>query len=172
MNKRQEMFCREYVIDWNASRAARAAGYSRESAPARGCELSQDPECMAFIAELTMGLHKKAALTAENLLDFYNRAVSVDRTGLVDEDGRHKGLHELDADLAGIVEGYKITDKGVEVKLVSRLQAARDVGEHLGTFKRIVELHHSGGVAVAAVKVDADDPNEAAEQYQRLMRGG
>lgn len=169
MDKRKEMFCREYVIDWNASRAARAAGYSKAGAPQRGCELSKDPACMEFIAELAMGMHKRLTVTAEQLLDFYQRAVTVDRTGLVDEDGHHKGLHELGEDLGGLVEGYKITDKGVEVKLVSRLQAARDLGEHMSMFKKIVELR--GGVAVASVAITTDDPNQAAAEYARLIKG-
>ena len=171
LSKRHEMFCREYVIDFNASRAARAAGYSRENAPSAGCGLAKDPQCMVFIAELMMGLHKRVTLTAEQLLDFYQRAVTVDRTQLVDETGQHKGLHELGEELGGLVEGYKITDKGVEVKLVSRLQAARDLGEHMSMFKKIVDLRHSGGVAVATVPITTDDPNAAAAEYQRLVKG-
>ena len=38
LTDKQEMFCREYVIDWNATRAAIAAGYSEKTAYSIGNE--------------------------------------------------------------------------------------------------------------------------------------
>ncbi len=49
MTPKQSFFCREYVIDFNAARAARDAGYSAHSAREIGYENLTKPHIMAFI---------------------------------------------------------------------------------------------------------------------------
>jgi len=39
LNDKQKRFCEEYVIDWNATRAAKVAGYSEKTAKEIGCEI-------------------------------------------------------------------------------------------------------------------------------------
>lgn len=52
LSEKQEKFCREYIWDFNASRAAKEAGYSEDTAPAMGWENLQKPEIKARIKEL------------------------------------------------------------------------------------------------------------------------
>lgn len=42
-------FCKEYVLDWNASRAARDAGYSVKTAGSQGYDLLKIPEIKEYI---------------------------------------------------------------------------------------------------------------------------
>ena len=44
LTEKQKIFCREYVIDWNASRAAREAGYSENTAGEIGHENLKKPQ--------------------------------------------------------------------------------------------------------------------------------
>jgi len=44
LTAKQEMFISEYLIDFNATRAAKAAGYSEESAHSTGSENLKKPE--------------------------------------------------------------------------------------------------------------------------------
>lgn len=48
----QQLFVREYTIDWNGTRAAIRAGYSERSAGAQAWDLLQKPEIRAAIDEL------------------------------------------------------------------------------------------------------------------------
>lgn len=52
LNARQTRFCMEYVIDFNASRAAMAAGYSKKTAGQIGYENLKKPEIQSFISGL------------------------------------------------------------------------------------------------------------------------
>lgn len=46
-NARHERFCHEYVIDYNASRSARAAGYAESGAGTEGYKLLKNPYVLA-----------------------------------------------------------------------------------------------------------------------------
>ena len=52
LNAKQEMFCREYLIDLNASQAAIRAGYSEKTAKEIGHENLTKPHIAEFIHEL------------------------------------------------------------------------------------------------------------------------
>ncbi len=52
MNPRQERFCHEYLIDKNATAAAKRAGYSEHSARRVGSRLLSNPYLALYIREL------------------------------------------------------------------------------------------------------------------------
>lgn len=61
---RRALFVREYLKDFNAARAARAAGYSAHSGHRIGYQLARDPEIAAAIEQATK--QRAARLTAES----------------------------------------------------------------------------------------------------------
>lgn len=145
LEPRVETLCREYVIDWNMTRAGRAAGFSKESAPQRASEYlsgKRGPGPVLFVAELMAGLHKRLDVTAQEVRENMTAIARADRRNLVDEDGRYKLLSEIDDETAAAVEGYKVTDKGVEIKMAPKLKAWENLAELLGMKKLQVELSH------------------------------
>jgi len=64
LTDKQEMFCREYVIDWNATRAAIAAGYSEDTAKQTGYENLTKPYIKEYIEEIQKDLAKLAGISA------------------------------------------------------------------------------------------------------------
>lgn len=145
LEPRVETLCREYVIDFNMSRAGRAAGFSKESAPARASEYlngKRGPGPVLFVAELQAGLHKRLEVTADEVRAEMVRIARADRRNLVDEEGKYKLLSEIDDETAAAVEGYKVTDKGVEIKMAPRMRAWENVAELLGMKKVQVEVTH------------------------------
>jgi len=64
LTEKQAIFCHEYVLDWNATRAARAAGYSSKTASVIGFENLSKPYLKAYIEaikenhELNCGVSK------------------------------------------------------------------------------------------------------------------
>ncbi len=64
LTDKQEMFCREYVVDWNATRAAIAAGYSEKTAYSIGNENLKKPEIKEYIEEIQKDLAKLAGISA------------------------------------------------------------------------------------------------------------
>lgn len=71
LTPKQEMFCKEYVIDWNATRAAKAAGYSEKTAQAIGAENLTKPLISARINELKEETEKLLGLSKLRLAQEY-----------------------------------------------------------------------------------------------------
>ena len=69
MNKKQERFVDEYMVDANATRAARAAGYSERSARNQGNRLMKNDDISHAIEERAEELKQLCGATAENKRD-------------------------------------------------------------------------------------------------------
>ncbi len=63
LTEKQKIFCREYIYDWNATRAAKTAGYSEDTAGAIGWENLKKPEIQAYITEIQKDLEKVAGIS-------------------------------------------------------------------------------------------------------------
>lgn len=68
LTPKQDRFCREYVIDLNATQAAIRAGYSAKTANRTGCKLLSNAVISARIAEAVNEANKKAEVTSEEIL--------------------------------------------------------------------------------------------------------
>lgn len=71
LNPRQEDFVYEYLIDLNATQAAKRAGYSEKTAGQIGHELLKKPEIQNAIAALRKKRAQRYEITAENVLAEY-----------------------------------------------------------------------------------------------------
>jgi phage terminase small subunit len=58
LTDKQKRFCEEYVKDWNATRAAIAAGYSEKTAAVTGYENLKKPYIADYIEEIQSDLKK------------------------------------------------------------------------------------------------------------------
>ncbi|MEL7586640.1 MAG: terminase small subunit [Prolixibacteraceae bacterium] len=68
LTAKQERFCYEYCIDFNATRAAAAAGYSKKTAFTIGCENLKKPYIKTRIEEMQKNLAETAGLSALRIL--------------------------------------------------------------------------------------------------------
>ncbi len=64
LTDKQKRFCEEYVVDWNATRAAKAAGYSENTADVIGSENLAKPYIAEYIEEIQKDLGKLAGISA------------------------------------------------------------------------------------------------------------
>lgn len=77
LTDKQKRFCEEYVIDWNATRAAIEAGYSKKTAYSIGQENLKKPEIAKYIEIIRSDLEKLSGVTAlRNLLELKKLAYS------------------------------------------------------------------------------------------------
>ena len=74
LNVRQERFCTEYLIDFNAKQAAIRAGYS-ETTALRAWSFLDDPKIRAKIQELEGRISKRNIATAEEVREFLTQVV-------------------------------------------------------------------------------------------------
>jgi len=68
LTAKQERFCLEYVVDFNATQAAIRSGYSSKTAGKIGSENLQKPEIQAEIGRLTQKTAAKLEITRERVL--------------------------------------------------------------------------------------------------------
>ncbi|TDB44121.1 terminase small subunit [Photorhabdus luminescens] len=81
LTDKQEMFCREYLVDLNATQAAIRAGYSESTARNIGCENLAKPNIQSRIAELKAGRNERVQVDAEYVL---RRLVEIDQMDVLD----------------------------------------------------------------------------------------
>ena len=67
LTPQKEIFIREYMLDWNATRAAIRAGFSAKSAGQIGWKLLQQPKVSARIQELAAARVKRLDIKADDL---------------------------------------------------------------------------------------------------------
>jgi phosphoserine phosphatase len=85
LNEKQKSFCNEYVIDYNATRAAIKAGYSEKSARSMASTLLTKQNIKEYIAELTKEKSKENKSWIEQLIKMREHAIPVYR-GLLNSD--------------------------------------------------------------------------------------
>jgi len=161
LTDKQEMFCREYLIDLNATQAAIRAGYSDGSARNQAHRLMTNDDILQRIAELNQDRLKRTNIDADYVLrqavKLHERCMQeveplTDRRGeeITDEQGR-------------TVYGFDAKGAVASLKLI---------GDHITVqaFKQQNSTEITGADG-AAIKVDVTSmtPQEAAEQYKKLM---
>lgn len=73
LTEKQKIFCREYIYDWNATRAAKAAGYSEDTASSIGAENLRKPQIQAHIKDIQTDLEKTAGISRLRVLREYEK---------------------------------------------------------------------------------------------------
>lgn len=68
LTAKQQMFCKEYLVDLNATQAAIRAGYKPDNAAVTGCENLIKPNVSAEIQRLMAIRSEKTGITAEWVL--------------------------------------------------------------------------------------------------------
>ncbi len=69
LTSKQELFCKEYLIDLNATQAAIRAGYSEKTACAIGTENLRKPNIALFIQEAMTERSESTGITADYVLN-------------------------------------------------------------------------------------------------------
>lgn len=137
MTAKQERFCEEYVVDYNATQAAIRAGFKEKSARSQASELLTKPDILARVRDLQKAVTERLCLSEDRvinmLLEVYDKCI------------QSVPVTEWDFEKKSFVETgeYQFDSKGA-------LRAIELIGKHMGMFDSKVNV--SG--AVQAVIVD------------------
>lgn len=91
---RHELFCREYIIDYNAARAARAAGYSDKSANTTGYRLIREELIKTRINQLIGESMERLEISADYVLRRLYEIDNLDVADILDDSGEVKPISE------------------------------------------------------------------------------
>ena len=152
MTPKQAAFVREYLIDLNASAAARRAGYSVRTADAIGRENLGKPTIAAAISEAQQKRADRTEVTADRVLKELARIAFFDIRKLYSDDGTLKNPKDLDDDTAAALTGIDIQETVIpggegaptittrKAKVIDRTGALTLAMRHLGMLKDRIEI--------------------------------
>ncbi|HEX4326289.1 MAG TPA: terminase small subunit [Burkholderiales bacterium] len=98
LSARQERFVHEYLLDHNASAAARRAGYSGKTRGSQACILMRNPLVQERIALATADRYAELKINGFDILKARAREAFFDPGVLLDGDSRPIPLHQLSAE--------------------------------------------------------------------------
>jgi len=191
LTSKQARFVERYLIENNASLAARQAGYSPGSARSTGYKLLQNGRVAARIEELRAELRDRHSATADNIFERYRKMAMGDPVSLVIVDtdtglSRFKRPDELTDDERGMIADVSIRttthtlDDGTEVqrqqfsyKLVNIKDSLDSLSRTFGLFRDKVEHEHHHKITQLFQFVQANPENsETVAMLDAKYKGG
>ena len=175
LNPQQELFCYEYLIDRNGTRAAIRAKYARISATSTASELLTYPNIKARINELIKQQLDEIKIDATFVLRQILNSANIDINDAYDNNGQLRPISEMPEPLRKSItsieteELYEGTGKerthigtAKTIKIEGRLKALKLLGQHLKMFTDITEIPGLEGLAEAikAARKRADECRE------------
>lgn len=118
LTPKQERFCSEYLLDFNAKEAALRAGYAETTAYANAHKLLKKPAIRARIVEMNDKVEKKNIATAEEVREFLTQVV------------RGEVTEQVPIFVGAGVQQFK--DKDITIK--DRVKAAELLGKSYALF--------------------------------------
>ena len=94
LTDKQKQFCKEYLIDLNATQAAVRAGYSHKTAYSIGQENLTKPEIANYVQSLMDKRSKKTEITADYVLEVIQETMEKSRQD-DDKQNTYKGAELL-----------------------------------------------------------------------------
>lgn len=161
LTAKQTEFCKQYLVDLNATQAAIRAKYKASSAENIGRQLLRKKGVAAEIARMMAKRAQKTEVKAEQVVRELARVAFADiRKALTwGPEGVHIVPSELvDDETAAAIAEVSQTQHGIRVKMHSKPEALAKLAQHLGML--IDRKEHTGKISleVAEEIVDANGP--------------
>jgi phage terminase small subunit len=153
---KQRQFVAEYLVDLDATAAARRAGFTGEYIARAAWELVRKPHVAAAIEEQLAAREQRTRITADRVLAEYAKIAFADLGEIFDDNGELLTIKAMPADIRAAISSFEIetADRGegavlniAKIKMLDKLGALGQVGRHLGLFNDKLEI--SGKVDVA-----------------------
>lgn len=183
LTDQQELFCREYIIDLNATRSAIRAGYSEKTADVQGSRLLTNVKVTERIRELNSKRMDRVEVTADTVLKNLYEIATLDIVDVLNDDGSVKNVSEWPESWRKGVSGLDVTTmiKGSDdpvhfitkaIKGIDRLKAWELIGKHIdvSAFKERLELTGKDGNDIV-INVTSNDTKKGLEDLRKNLGG-
>ncbi|NCH76690.1 terminase small subunit [Cronobacter sakazakii] len=163
LTDKQEMFCREYLIDLNATQAAIRAGYSEKTSNEQGARLLANVSVQNRISELKAERNDRIDIDASYVL---KRLIEIDQMDVLDimtDDMSLKAVSEWPASWRRYLSGFDLAEmfegRGDDREMVGLLKKIKWpdkvknlelLGKHVTVqaFKENVKTEHGGAIGI------------------------
>lgn len=181
LTEKQKRFCKEYVIDLNATQAAIRAGYSKKTANVQGAQNLSKLNIQAVIQELQSKKAAKLDISQERVLTELCKIAFGDVRNYFDENGRIINISELGNDVTASIKSVTVQIDKTELrgesfvettvkKLESydKLRALETINKMLGYFAPVKQdLTTNGKEIKSSPFMSEQDEKDYAEYLQK-----
>lgn len=151
------LFVDEFVIDMNATQAAKRAGYSEKTAGQMGHELLKNVEIQAAISDAQARRSQRTEITQDRVLAELAKVGFSDIRNVVTGGGSLISIQDWDDETAGSIasvevvqrpsgeyddDGKPIMENVHKMRMWDKLNALEKLGKHLGMFKDDSTITH------------------------------
>jgi phage terminase small subunit len=115
LNTKQDMFCREYIVDLNGTTAAIRAGYSQDTAAEQACRLLRDVRIKARVNQLLSERTKRVEISSDYVLGGIVEVIERCKQAepVRDRDGTPTGEYKFESGSA--LKGYELLAKHLKL---------------------------------------------------------
>ena len=144
LSPKQEIFCKEYLIDLNATQAAIRAGYSKKTANEQASRMLANVNISNRISGLMKQRSDEVGITSEQVLSELASLSFWSIQDFIGEGNSILDISKISREKSKPVVGIKRTEKimgsvtiiETELKMVNKHGALVDIGRHLGLFEK------------------------------------
>lgn len=168
LTNKQEMFCKEYIVDFNATQAAIRSGYSSASANQSGCDNLAKPIIQNRIKELIEQRNNRVQITADDVLINLYKMAMLDISDVINDNGTVKPISEWTKDWRIAVGGIDVIEQVSgddvlitfikKIKGVDKIRIWELIGKHVGVKAWEDKLNISGeikaNISIVPIKTD------------------
>lgn len=160
LTEKQERFCREYLVDFNGSRAAEAAGYSKKTARQQASRLLTVANVAKRLRELIRKRNDRLERKPDDLIEFLWKLLQLDPRDIYESDGTPRPITELPEHVRLFIKGFTVEDlwageagdreivgQTKKYLLYDKLEAVRLLGRQYGLFTEKLKLEGLEGLA-------------------------
>lgn len=150
LTEKKKIFCDEYLIDLNGTRAYKIAYQNIKNdntAAAAASRLMKEPEVAAYIKKRMQDRQKRTEITQDWVLEELRKIASVNGTDfarIVIKDGYPDveliATDELSEEKKAAIAYIKQGKYGINIESYDKVKALELLGRHLGMFKDRVEV--------------------------------
>lgn len=135
----------EYLVDLNATAAAKRAGYNEKTAYSMGQRLLKNVEVQISIQEAQKSLRNRTEITQDMVIRETAKLAFFDVRKMFDKDGKPLDISQLDDDTAAALVGLDVQDVSdgdgeyvgyvKKYKMADKLKALELLGKRFGTWE-------------------------------------
>jgi len=181
LTDKQKRFVLEYVTDWNASRAAEAAGYKvSRNMGQRLVNGKASPKVAKVISQIVRNNEEKSSLSREGIIKFLANVIQCDPANLFDGEGEliTSDMNKVPPEIRVLFDDVKIvekTDNGGKLEkefhctLMKKSKAVELLMKHLGMFAP-EEVKHDHQFSIAAMVEEARNAPDNLDVIEGAIR--
>jgi phage terminase small subunit len=183
MTAKQKLFCQEYLVDLNVTKAAQRAGYGPKRAAEIGYQQMQKPYIIAYIDELKQVRNKQLSIDANYVLLRLLEIDQMDVADILKEDLSIKPLSEWPESWRRYLSGFNLAEifegRGDERDMVGMLKKIKWpdkvknlelLGKHVSVqaFRENVK-NELTGPNDGPIEIASLTPEQAEAAYKKMM---